>query len=804
MKTLLDLIEHIKRLDKKEAVEWSNGLRTWVWTYADLHDRICAVGRWLESRGIRKHDRIMIWGENRPEWLAAFWGAVACGVEVVPVDFRFSVDLITRIQRESQPKLLVHGDSVNAALEIERIDFKGIAELPQGDLPPAAVTADDIVEIVYTSGTTGEPKGVVHRHRNICANLEPFKREIEKYQRWAAPFQPIRMLNLLPLSHMFGQSQGLFIPPILGGSVVFTEEIRPAAIIRMTQKQHISVIVSVPRILETLKHEVERRFEIAPAPSAKGWLGVITRWWRYRKIHTAFGWKFWAFVVGGARIDPELEEFWGKLGYAVVQGYGLTEASPVVAVNHPFNAKRGSLGKVVPGQDVMIAPDGEIMVRGESVTGERGQWLSTGDLGEIDGEGRLYYRGRKKDMIVTAEGLNVHPEDVEAVLRSFPEVRDSAVIAAQSNGSELVHAALILADPSADPSTIVSRANARLESHQRIRGWTIWPEDDFPRTASTMKVKRHEVARRLAAGASSTPRPAAVLSPLDELLARKPEARLDEDLGLSSLERVELLSEMESRLGVDLDEDAFSKIKTVSELSALSAQSGPPGSQDSLSNWPNSVPARLFRFFMQRALVLPLFRHYIPDTVIGLEHLAELAPPVIFAANHTSNLDTIAIVDALPAQWRRRLAPAMSKDHFRAWFEGRNIGLGIQYWLARSVFNAYPLPQEMSGVKRALHYTGELVEAGLCPLVYPEGARTPDGEMKKFRPGIGMMALRLRVPVVPVHIAGLFDVYSVHHSWPRRGPVRVTFGTPLRFGAHDTIESATAAIEAAVRKLSKS
>jgi long-chain acyl-CoA synthetase len=206
---------------------------------------------------------------------------------------------------------------------------------------------------------------------------------------------------------------------------------------------------------------------------------------------------------------------------------------------------------------------------------------------------------------------------------------------------------------------------------------------------------------------------------------------------------------------------------------------------------------------MQRALVLPLFRHYIPNTVTGLENLSKLEPPVIFAANHTSNLDTIAIVDALPAQWRRRLAPAMSKDHFREWFEARNIGMGIQYLLARSVFNAYPLPQEMSGVKRALHYTGELVQAGLCPLVYPEGARTPDGEMKKFRPGIGMMGLRLQVPVVPVQISGLFEVYSIHDDWPKRGPVRVTFGAPLRFGTTDTIESATATIEAAVRELSR-
>ena len=146
------------------------------------------------------------------------------------------------------------------------------------------------------------------------------------------------------------------------------------------------------------------------------------RWWRYRRIHRQFGWKFWAFVVGGASIEPELEEFWGQLGFLLIQGYGLTEASPVVAVNHPFDARRGSLGKVVPGQDVIIAPDGEILVRGESVTKERGEWLHTGDIGSIDAEGRLYFRGRKKDLIVTGEGLNVYPHDVETVLNSvFPK-----------------------------------------------------------------------------------------------------------------------------------------------------------------------------------------------------------------------------------------------------------------------------------------------------------------------------------------------------------------------------------------------
>ena len=795
MQTLIELLIDIERLGSREAARWTNGLRTLAWSYAELHARIASFSRRLDDLGVRKGDRLMIWGENRPEWIAAFWGAVARGVEVVPVDFRFSADLVRRIQHECAPKLVVCGSAVDASgISADRLHFDEIPRLPQARLSTTPVTGDDIVEIVYTSGTTGEPKGVAHRHRNICSNLDPFQREIARYRKWATPFQPVRILTLLPLSHMFGQSQGLFIPVLLGGAAAFTDELRPAALMRIARNERISVIVSVPRILETLQQDVARRYPIPAAPSRKGWAGVALRWWTYRRIHSGFGWKFWAFVVGGARLEPELESFWARLGYLVIQGYGLTEASPVVAVNHPFHTRSGSLGKVVPGQDVKIAPDGEILVRGESVTGTQGEWLRTGDLGEIDRDGWLYYRGRKKDMIVTREGLNVHPEDVERVLNAMPEIRDSAVIAS----ADQVHAALILSSKAVDAADVVGRANERLETHQRIRGWTVWPGEDFPRTPSTMKVKRHEVARRIAEGTSPTAMPA---SALDRILAGRASARLVEDLGLSSLDRVELLSEFESRRGIEIDEETFAGIKTVGELTALSNALAPQKPAAELSNWPLRLPARAGRWAIQQGFVFPLFRHYIPLTAAGLEHLDKLGTPALFAANHTSHLDTIALAAALPPKWRRLLSPAMSKDYFRAWFAERSLKAGLLYGLARLVFNAYPLPQEMAGMKKALEYTAELVSRGFCPLVYPEGRRTPDGRMHAFRPGIGMMAVQLRVPVVPVHIEGLYDVYSIHHNRPKRGPARIKFGPPLYFPPNAPFESAASDIQRAVKKL---
>jgi long-chain acyl-CoA synthetase len=777
MQTLVDVLPDIKNLGGREAVRWSNGYRTWIATYAELYGKIGACVAYLEQQGLQKGDRVLIWAENRLEWMAVFWACVARGIQVVPVDYRFSRDLLERIRDESKPRLIFDNTSLDT-----------IAALPPvWRFTPAVVTPDDIVEIVYTSGTTGEPHGVVHRHRNICSNLRPFQTEIAKYRTWARPFQPIRILDLLPLSHMFGQSQGLFIPVFLQGAVAFTTEIHPAKVIQFIRDNHISVAVSVPRILENLKNEVERRGVVADSS-----IGVLHSMWRHRRIHGLFGWKFWAFVVGGARVEPKLEEFWKSLGFAVIQGYGLTEASPVVAVNHPFDSKTGSLGKVVPGQDVQIAADGEILVRGESVT-TAGEWLHTGDLGEIDSEGRLYYRGRKKDMIVTPEGLNVHPEDVEKVLNSFPEIRESAVV-----GPDHVHAVLILKDPTADIEDLIRRANDRLESHQRIRTWSRWPEDAFPRTPSTLKLKRYEVSKQVRG--YSPPGTGGEL----------PSGGVVNLGAMSSLERVELLSELENKYQVELDEDSFARLKTTQELESWLQHPSTATALEPeapLSEWARSLPIRSFRSAFQHVIALPLYRHYLPLTVSGLENLTGLNPPVIFAANHTSHLDVPTIYTALPHRWHSLLAPAMMKDHFRAYFEPTGHAFTeiamttAAYFLACSIYNAYPLPQQMSGTRRALAYTASLVNRGYCPIVFPEGLRTENGQMRPFRPGIGMMAVRLRVPIVPIRLSGLYEIYSVHDSWPRRGPIHVSIGPPLSFPGNESYAEATGQIQEAINRL---
>jgi long-chain acyl-CoA synthetase len=844
MRTLLDLLPAMQRLGDREALRFCNGFRTWKLSYRQLYDRISAFASYLGQQDFHKGDRVLLWGENKIEWVTVFWGCLVRGIQVVPVDARFSQELVKRIQGEVKARLLVHDDTVETdQIELRKLSFHEIEALPgTSRLLLKDVSPSDIVQIVYTSGTTARPKGVVHRHSNICANLRPFQSEIERYKRWARPFQPIRILDMLPLSHLYGQSLGIFIPLLLGGSAVFMVELNPGAIMNTIRREKVSVLVAVPRLVKNLQNQMERRWDPLREKkvSTRGILGLVKRWWRYRDVHAALGWKFWSIVVGGAQLDPRSETFWNELGFLVLQGYGLTETSPVVTVNHPFHARQGSIGRALKGQEVRIAADGEILVRGESVVseylGEAGEtrvledgWLHTGDLGEMDSEGRLYYKGRKKDVIVTSEGLNVYPQDVESVLSSCPQIHDSAVIGMQKGGEETVHAVLIPKDASLDIDGLIGQANQSLEPHQRIGSWSIWPEEEFPRTASTLKIRRRQVAQSVQAAQEGktavTPQTGTgdLESVLSQLTGKKPselekDRRLGEDLGLSSLQQVDLLSQLENRFGLDLDEAQFTGLSTIGELKTWLKEGRqerekaplrrvPKGTMAAFPQWSQLLLVRWIRNLALGGFILPLFRHYVRLSVEGLEHLTKVDPPVIFVANHVSHLDTVALSAALPSSWRRRLAPAMAQDFFRAYFQPlgqpwkERVTSTGQYLLACGLFNGYPLPQGRPSVRQALKYTGQRIDQGNCPLVYPEGRRSPDGNLQPFKTGIGFMALRLQVPVVPIHLEGLYGIYSIHHEWPQSGEVQVKIGSALSFEGGQDYERVTREVEEALRQL---
>ncbi len=829
--TLIDFFEDLSRT-RGEFLVYDDGFRSHAFSYADVARGARGFAARLEAAGVRQGDKVLFWSENRPEWIVAFWGCILAGVVVVPIDYRASPDFLARVARIVAARIALVGQDVPpvhapldaAVWRLHEIDW------PDGTPPRPRVARGDVAEIIFTSGATAEPKGVVITHGNILANIVPVEREVLKYRRWGRPFFPLRFLNLLPLSHMFGQAMATFIPPMLPGTVIFMRGYSPVEIVEQIRRRRISVAVSVPKILDVLREHVLRIApEAAQAASLHG-AHVIRRWWRFRRLHRLFGLKFWALVVGAAPLEPALEAFWSELGFLVVQGYGLTETAPIVSLNHPlFGTKRGSVGKAIAGVQVKIAPDGEILVRGENVTSgyfnapdetarafEDG-WFHTGDIGEVGTDGQLYIRGRKKEMIVTPEGLNVFPEDVERVVNDIPGVRESAVVGVPVAGGrteERVHAVVVL-DPGVDPEAIARQANARLEPHQQIRRALVWPEPALPRTEGTRKLKRAAV-RDWVKGGGVPPQVAAGRDALAALIARY-SGRGDvsaettiEELGLSSLERVELMVALEDAFQTRIDEAAFAGARDLGQLRRVVERSAtseaPPAEPVEFPSWNRSWAARAIRRASLPAWILPLTRVFAWIRVEGGEHLRDVSGPVVFAANHQSHMDTPVVMAALPVPWRYRLATAMAKEFFKPHFFPGEYGRGawltnsLNYYLAALFFDAFPLPQREAGARQTLRYIGEILEDGFSVLIFPEGKRSETGAIDRFRPGIGMIASRLSVPVVPVRIDGLDRVLAPAWRMARPGRVRVAFGPPLRLTGDD-YETLARQVEDAVRAL---
>ena len=292
---------------------YDDGYRTWTWTYGELAAAAHAFAARLRDAGVTKGAAIALWSENRPEWIAALWGALLEGVVVVPIDYRTSADFLLKVTAIVDAKAILVGDTVDAAPlgdarpiwklgEIFRLKetFRLKAE-PTGS--SGGIDGGTTAEIIFTSGATAEPKGVVLTHKNILANIVPIEHEMAKYRKYTIPFRPIRFLNLLPLSHMFGQAMATFVPPMLPGVVIFTRSYAPDDILRQIRERRVSVLVSVPKILEVLRDHILRVAPEAAEPPPPG-MHWAKRWWRDRRIHRMFGFKFWAMVVGAVSVRP--------------------------------------------------------------------------------------------------------------------------------------------------------------------------------------------------------------------------------------------------------------------------------------------------------------------------------------------------------------------------------------------------------------------------------------------------------------------------------------------------------------------
>ena len=825
-KNLLSFLDDFEKHGPQTALAHRRGLRIKRWSYERLRRTAFGFARELEVRGILKGDRVLFWAENSPEWVAAFFGCQLRGAIVVPLDFESSAEFAARVQDQVKAKLILHGGNSIPVFEPGLPTFL-IDELSSlvshhstQQYPARGVIDVDLAEIIFTSGTTAEPKGVCITHRNILANIEPLEREIQKYLKYERFVHPLRFLNLLPLSHVFGQFMGMLVPQLLGGEVFFQDSLNPSEIIKTVKTNRISVVASVPRVLDTLRNKIERDYEArGEAEKLRQKLlaaeeqHFLRRWWTFRSVHRQFGWKCWAFVSGGAALSADTEAFWRRLGFAVVQGYGMTETASLITVNHPFNLSRRSIGKSLPGSEVKIDEHGEILVRGASVSpgywgnnlrpiaNEEG-WLRTGDVAEKDEAGNLFFRGRKKDVIVTSAGLNIYPDDLEAALNAQPEVRDSAVVGLETQQGPEPFAVLLLKAERADATSAVGRANESLGSYQQIRRWSVWPEEDFPRT-STQKIRKPAILETLNAERrmNEKAQPEAVSihhsSFIVDAIARisgeapnkvDPSANLETSLKLDSLGRVELLGALEDHYQIDIDEAAFAASTTIRDVERMIYEGASETAiHYTYPRWAQRFPATWTRFLVLYLIILPLTRWMSRATMMGKERLHGAVGPVLFIANHVTMVDGALILLAVPARFQRKLAIAMEGEMLHGWRHPpantgwfvRLIGLA-KYTLVVSLFNVFPLPQK-SGFRRSFAFAGETMDCGYSVLVFPEGARTPDGVMKNFMEGIGLLAKNLNVPVVPARIDGLYELKKRKKHFAESGQIRVTIGEPVSF-----------------------
>ncbi len=536
-RTLIDLLETaVARYGDRPAlgVRHDDGSTT-TWTYRDL-DRRSRIAAWrLRALDLEPGDRILTWSPSTPELPAAYFGAMHARLVIVPLDLRMSSDAIDTIVRASGARHLVLGTGRDAPdpREAGLADFPTttvdvLTAEPAADDPAFPVdwearqaawkrpAADDLFELVFTSGTTGTPKGVRLAHDNVVASIESFHRIVPPMEH--------RIVSLLPLSHLLEQAVALYYALDVGADVLYVRSRNPRVIFDALRDHRVTSMVVVPQVLDlfwsAIEREIAKRGRTATVERLRGIarrLPFAIRRVLFRSIHQQLGGHFRLFLSSGAFLPPALQGAWEDIGVTVLQGYGTTEtgtgACGTLADHEP-----GTVGRVPEGIEMRIAPDGEIQFRGRSVfkgywnapelTAQAftdDGWYRTGDLGRYDSEGRLILSGRIKDMIVLPNGFNVYPEDIENALR-IADVRDAVVVETAPGRIEAVVLALEGEDVPATKARIevaVKAANAALGPNQRIAGWRRWPDEDFPRT-HTLKIKRDPI-RKWAVTETPTP-----------------------------------------------------------------------------------------------------------------------------------------------------------------------------------------------------------------------------------------------------------------------------------------------------------
>ncbi len=829
--------------------------QTWkTVTYSEFLADSKGIASYLIKTGINKADCVAIISENRPEWCISYMGVIMAGAIAVPIDSQLNPEGIRNLLIDSEAKVVFCSSKTEqnvkeaaAELGIKKVnfdstEFKEIYKAEETAHYPET-NSEDIASLIYTSGTTGTPKGVMLTHRNFCSDAEAaIKANVISGED--------SVLSILPLHHTYPFMCTFLVPVFLGATTTYSPSLKGTDIIASIKDNGLTILIGVPQILELIRNGIINRLRQLPFPLS--WImnnilklcGILRRKTGanpakifFKSAHKALGRQFRFFGSGGARLEPSVMKDLEAIGFTVLEGYGLTETSPVVTFNPIKKRKMGSVGKPFPSVEIKIIDtisrealgaleEGEIAIKGPMVmkgyyknpdaTAQaiKDGWFFSGDLGYIDEDGYLFITGRIKEVIVLSSGKNIYPEEIEKEYLKIPMIKEICIFGSEEKGKEeLLHAIVVPDLDYAKQHRIgninealrweMTRISSKLPSYQRIKGFTLYPEP-LPRTPlgklrrfmikDLIKVKSEKLKVKsedeILMADDTGRRIVECISPLlKEPSPVQAKDNLELDLGLDSLQRIELVVSLEKEFSIKLPDTFASDVQTVGELVEKMKEWVVSGQQLEVES--EKIGKGLLAVFLQEpsdkekkgiglkqsfiewlfALFLMgidklLFKIFFRLDVKGIENIPD--KPFIISSNHCSNLDGFAIGAGVPIG----VFSSLYFQGFQKYFSSRPA-----IFFARL---AHVIPIDPDAyLSKALQLSGYVLKNNKSLCIFPEGGRSFDGEIMEFKKGIGILALGLNVPVVPALIQGSFAALPKGSYWPRFKKIIVTFGKPF-------------------------
>jgi long-chain acyl-CoA synthetase len=819
-------------------------------TYNDLLTNTKGIASYLIKNRIKKGDRIAIISENRPEWCTAYLAISLSGGVAVPIDAQLGPDETRNLIADSESKRVFFSsktaDNVKEAVKelstlinLDSPEFKDICKTPAINNYPE-VSGEDVTSIIYTSGTTGIPKGVQLTHGNFCSDAEAIiKAGIVTHND--------NVLSVLPLHHTYSFMCTFLVPVLLGASITFPPSLKGPELISTIKDKGVTILVGVPQLLELIRNGILNRIKQLPDPIPKIMTGILNLCGNlkqifginpgkliFKSVHRAIGKRFRFFTSGGAKLDPEVMKDLEAFGFTVLEGYGLTETSPVVTFNPVAKRKTGSAGKPLPSVKIKIIDterheesgvmdEGEIAIKGPMLmkgyyknpqaTGQviKKGWFFSGDLGYVDEDGYLFITGRLKEVIVLSSGKNVYPEDVEKQYMKIPLIKEICVMGIEDKGiAESLHAVIVPDFEYAKKAQIgnlhetlkwdINNISLHMPQYMRIKGYTIYP-DPLPRTplgklrrfmikdlikvkGQKSKVKSED--RELITDETGRRVVECITPLLKEKIQIQSTDNLELDLGLDSLARIELVVALEKAFSMKLPETFASEVQTVEELVARIKEYGTSGVSEigKKPQWNDILKAEP-NFDDKKKVGL---HHGFWDwliILIGLR-LIKIIMKIFFRLK----------VDGLENLPER--GPYIVTPNHTSYLDGFNIvaalpsksfkdlySLGFQKYFTGTFKESFarlahviPVDPE-TYLSKALQMSSYILRNGKSLLIFPEGGRSYDGEIMEFKKGVGILSLELNVPVVPTYIKGSFQALPRGAIRPKFIEMKIIFGKPL-------------------------